>query len=141
MVTRTFWFAAAFGLAASIAPTLALQGAMTEEEYDAAMKEIRFTVSDSQGHIDARYWPELETAVGRLQSYFTQIESFWTGRGADEAVGFSQEALQALEGLLTAASDKDQAAARDALKTLQGTCGSCHMQYREETADGFRVKP
>jgi len=141
MVTRTTLLAAAFGLVAMMPPALALQDAMTEEEYDAAMKEIRFTVSDAQGHIDARYWPELETEVGRLQSYFTQIESFWTSRGTDEAAAFAQEALEALEGLLSAAGEEDQAAARDALKTLQGSCGSCHMQFREETAGGFRIKP
>ena len=38
------------------------------------MKEIRLTVSDVWGHVDARYWPELETEVGRLQTCFTQIE-------------------------------------------------------------------
>ena len=134
-------FLAGLGLAAAVAPLVALQGPISEEEYEAAMKEIRLTVSDVRGHVDARYWPELETEVGRLQTYFTQIEAFWTARGADGAVGFAQEALRALEGLLSASSDEDQAASRDAVKTLQGTCGSCHTQYREETDAGYRIKP
>ena len=140
-MTRILLFLAGLGLAAVVAPLVVLQGPISEEEYEAAMKEIRLTVSDVRGHVDARYWPELETEVGRLQTYFTQIEAFWTARGADGAVGFAQEALRALEGLLSASSDENQAVARDAVKTLQGTCGSCHTQYREETDDGYRIKP
>ncbi len=120
---------------------VASQDAMTEEDYDAAMKEIRFTVSDIQGHIDARYWPELDTAVGRLQSYFTQVEAFWTARGTAAAAGFAQDALAALEEVTAASAAEDQPAARDAVKTLQASCGACHMEFREETPDGFRIKP
>ena len=32
-------------------------------------------------------------------------------------------------------------AARAAITTLRGTCGPCHDAHREETADGFRIKP
>lgn len=138
---RSLLLAAVLGLVAASTPVGAGQEPMTDQDYEAAMKEIRFTVSDIQGHIDARYWPELDTAVGRLQSYFTQVEAFWTDRGRETAAGFAQDALQALEGVMAASTAEDQGAARDAVKALQGTCASCHMEFREETPDGYRIKP
>ena len=140
-MTRALWFASALALMTVGMQVWAVQATLTDEEYDAAMKEIRLTVRDSEGHLDARYWPELTTQVGRLQTFFGRVEAFWSARGSDTAVGFAQDALEALEGLSTAAGEQDLEAARDALKTLQGACQSCHAQFREETADGYRIKP
>ena len=134
-MTRILFFVGA------LAVTTVAQETMTDDEYDAAMKEIRLTLGDTRGHIDARYWPELDTEVGRLQAFFEQIEIFWSARGVDDATGFAQEALQALESLSTAATQEDQTAARDALQRLQGSCQSCHEGFREETDDGYRIKP
>lgn len=138
---RALWLATLCGLVSLSVAGLALQDPLTEESYEAAMKEIRFTVSDIQGHIDARYWPELDTAVGRLQTYFGQIESFWNAREAEAAAGYARDALEALDGLMAASTAEDQSAARDAVKTLQGSCAACHMEFREETPDGYRIKP
>ena len=134
-MTHILFFVAAFAV------TTVAQEPMTDDEYDAAMKEIRLTLGDTRGHVDARYWPELETEVGRLQVFFEQIELFWNARGVDGATGFAQEALKALESLSTAANQEDQPAARDALKSLQGSCQSCHEEFREETDNGYRIKP
>ena len=134
-MTRILFFVAA------LAVTTVAQEPMTDDEYDAAMKEIRLTLGDTRGHVDARYWPELETEVGRLQVFFEQIELFWNARGVDGATGFAQEALKELESLSTASNQEDQPAARDALKSLQGSCQSCHEGFREETDNGYRIKP
>ena len=53
-----------------------LQQVMSETDYEAAIKEIRLTLGDMRGHIDARYWPELDTQIGRLETFFDQIELF-----------------------------------------------------------------
>ena len=140
-MTRALWFTAVLALVTVGVQAWAFQTTMTDEEYEAAMKEIRLTVLDSQGHIDARYWPELERQVGRLETFFGQVETFWSARGSDAAVGFAQDALQALAGLSTAAGERDHGAAQDALKTLQVACQSCHGQFREEIDDDYRIKP
>ncbi|MBP99420.1 MAG: hypothetical protein CL477_01935 [Acidobacteria bacterium] len=119
----------------------ARQSVPTEEEYGALMTEIRFTVGDTVQHVDSRYWPELGEDLGKLFPMFEQVEAFWTARGADDAVGFAGEALAALNALDEAGAAMSVPAARAAITTLRGTCGPCHDAHREETADGFRIKP
>ena len=139
-MARPILFLASLGFAMSVGLVFALQETINEEEYEAVMKEIRFIVSDSQGHIDARYWPELEMEVGRLRSFFEQVHRYWSARGVEAAVDLSQQALQAVGGISTAADEEDQGAARNAIRTLQGVCQSCHAEFREETSDGYRIK-
>ena len=119
----------------------ARQSVPTEEEYGPLMTEIRFTVGDVVQHVDSRYWPELDEDLGNLVPMFEQVEAFWKARGTDDAVGFAGEALAALNTLAEAGVAMNVGAARAAITTLRATCGSCHEVHREETADGYRIKP
>ena len=65
---------------------------MTEDEYDAAMNEIRMSAGDADGHIDARYFPELEEDGQGLASLFGQVEAFWTARNAEAAAEVARSA-------------------------------------------------
>ncbi len=91
--------------------------------------------------MDARYWPELADDVSKLRSQFEAVEAFWTTRGTDAAAALAREALGKLEPILAAADAKNPQSAAAAVQALRGTCQSCHEQFREETADGFRIKP
>jgi cytochrome c556 len=71
---------------------------------------------------------------------FEQVEAFWTARGTDDAVGFAQQALAALNDLGDAAVGQNLAGARAAITVLRGTCQSCHENHREQTDDGYRIK-
>ena len=122
-------------------PAGALQSAMTEEEYGAAMTEINFIVGDAELHIDARYWPELFEDLGKLRTQFEQVEAFWTARGTDEAAGFARQVIEGLSPIGTAADEKDPQAASAALQALRGTCESCHDAFREPGPDGYQIKP
>ena len=119
----------------------ARQSAPTEEEYGPLMIEIRFTVGDADLHVDARYWPELGEDLDKLIPMFRQVEAFWTARGTDDAVGFVQQALAALNDLSDATADQDRGGARAAVVALRATCQPCHENYREQTDDGYRIKP
>lgn len=125
----------------AILPVLPLNAQISEEEYSAAMTEIRFLMGDAGLHIDARYWPELTEDVEKLRAQFDAIEAFWAARGTEGAVAFSQEALAKLEPIEVAADAMDIGAARAAVGELRTTCQSCHAEFREETDDGFRIKP
>ena len=134
------------GLCLSLLTTSALgisarQSAPTEEEYGALMTEIRFTVGDADLHVDARYWPELGEDLDKLIPMFRQVEAFWTARGTDAAVGFAQQALAALTDLSDATVDQNRGGARAAIIALRGTCEACHENHREQTDDGYRIKP
>ena len=125
-----------FGLQAE-----ALQTTMTDAEYDAAMKEIRLTVGDADLHLQSQYWPELGTDADRLKTFFEQVEAFWSARGAEQATVFAREALAAVATLSAAVGQQDRQAVTSAINTLQGSCQSCHEVFREQTEDGYRIKP
>ena len=131
---------AVLGVVALGALPLMARQSMSEEEYGKAMTEIRFLVGDANLHIDARYWPDLSEDVAKLRTQFESVQAFWEARGNDAAVGFAQAAIDALEPILVAGDDRDQGAARSAVRGLQSTCTPCHDEFREETADGFRIK-
>ena len=116
------------------------QSAPTEAEYGPLMTEIRFTVGDAELHVDSRYWPETREDLDKLVPMFEQVEAFWTARGTDDAVGFAQQALAALNDLGDAAVGQNLAGARAAITVLRGTCQSCHENHREQTDDGYRIK-
>ena len=130
------WVITLFGLQAG-----ALQSTMTEEDYDAAMQEVRLTAGDADGHIDARYFPELEEDGRALASVFEQVEAFWKARDTQQAADIARSAVDAANALTAAAARDDRNAARSAFQTLQGTCQACHEDFRERTEEGFRIKP
>ena len=115
--------------------------APTEEEYGPLMTEIRFTVGDADLHVDARYWPELGEDLDKLFPMAQQVEAFWAARANDGAIGFAQEMLAALTELSDAAIAQDRGAARSGVVAVRATCQPCHDAHREETADGYRIKP
>ena len=119
----------------------ALQTAPTETEYDADMKEIRLSLGDAEGHIDARYWPETEEAGAALAQLFERVQAFWEARDTAAAAEIAGTAIAASRALRAAAAQNDYDAARAAFGDLRDTCAACHRDYREETEDGYRVKP
>ena len=96
-------------VAVGVLPLMARQS-ISEEEYGKAMTEIRFLVGDANLHIDARYWPDLSEDVSKLRAQFESVQAFWEARGNDAAVGFAQASIDALEPILQAGDDRDQAA-------------------------------
>lgn len=121
-------------------PVAALQSDMTEEDYGKAMTTIQSLVGEAELHIDTGYWPDLQGDLQGIRRQFNAVEAFWTTRGTTEAVGFVQSAIEAIRTAQAAADEQDDQAARTALQGLRGTCDACHKQFREETADGFRIK-
>jgi len=122
-------------------PVTARQSAMTEQDYRKAMTEIQLLVGDANQHIDSGYWPDLQEDMDKITRQFNVVEKFWTARGTTAAVVFARSAIKATEPVQVAASQMDGQAARRALGGLQVTCQGCHKQFREETADGFRITP
>ena len=139
MHIRRFVAASAVALVFTL-PVGAGQEAMSEEEYAAAMTEIRFLVQDAGLHTDARYWPDLAEDVSKLNAQFDKVEAFWTARDTADAVKLTQAAIAALEPIRVASDEQSTQGAQAAVRELQTTCQACHAQFREETADGFRIK-
>jgi hypothetical protein len=117
------------------------QAALTEATYASTMTEIDLTVKDAETHLDATYWEDLGVDTDRLRALLGQVQGFWTARQAQPAVGFSEQAVAAAYALGQASGTQDNSAARQAMSDLKSACSACHMQYRERTDAGFRIKP
>ena len=138
-VAAVLW--AGVGAALAAGSGVAAQEVLTEETYGPTMSEIRLIVGDAELHVDARYWPELGEDLDKLFPMFRQIEAFWTARGNDDAVAKALTTIEALREIGDAGIAMEQGRARAGIRALRGTCQSCHDAHREETDDGYRIKP
>ncbi len=114
---------------------------VSETDYDAAMKELRFLAGDVNLHIDASYWGDLGEDTDKLRREFATVETFWKSEQQADAVAFVGQALEAVSAISRAAGAEDKNAATAGLTELRDACQACHAEFREETDDGFRIKP
>lgn len=117
---------------------------LTEAEiaFDLVMKRVnpasgslRTAVSDSSAERTIAQAVVLKTA-------FAEAETFFKGMsGADDAVGWAQEAAKLSQAIEDAATAGNWADATTASGSLTGLCQQCHAAYRVRLEDGtFRVK-
>ena len=136
--------AAAFGAALAVAfgVTLATaQEAVTTDDYEAAMQELRYLATDTSLHIDASYWGDVGEDSDKIRAELAKVEAFWTAQEQPQAVEFATQAIAAARSIGRASGSQDRNAATTALTELRAVCQSCHAEFREETDDGFRIKP
>ncbi len=134
--------ALAVALGGGFGVTLAAQEAVTEDDYEAAMQELRYLATDTSLHIDASYWGDVGEDSDKIRRELAKVESFWTAQEQPQAVEFATQAIEAARSIGRASGSQDRNAATAALTELRGVCQSCHAEFREETDDdGFRIKP
>lgn len=138
---RLVVFIATLGLFFPFLTTPLTSLVQSEEEYEAAMKEINLLVVDAELHIDARYWPELHDDIRKLRTQFEAVEAFWSARGEVDAVSFARQSMKTLEPIASAADERNPQAAESALEDFRSTCQSCHEVFRDSSNGGYRIKP
>ncbi len=130
--------ALAIGFSATLATA---QDAVTAEDYEAAMQELRYLATDTSLHIDASYWGDVGEDSDKIRAELAKVEAFWTAQEQPQAVEFATQAIAAARSIGRASGSQDRNAATSALAELRSVCQSCHGEFREETDDGFRIKP
>ena len=130
--------ALAIGFGATLATA---QDAVTADDYEAAMQELRYLATDTSLHIDASYWGDVGEDSDKIRAELAKVESFWTAQEQPQAVEFATQAIAAARSIGRASGSQDRNAATSALAELRSVCQSCHAEFREETDDGFRIKP
>ena len=130
--------ALAIGFGAALATA---QDAVTADDYEAAMQELRYLATDTSLHIDASYWGDVGEDSDKIRAELAKVESFWTAQEQPQAVEFATQAIAAARSIGRASGSQDHNAATSALAELRSVCQSCHAEFREETDDGFRIKP
>ena len=133
-------FAVALAIGLGVTPAAA-QDAVTAEDYEAAMQELRYLATDTSLHIDASYWGDVGEDSDKIRAELAKVESFWTAQEQPQAVEFATQAIAAARSIGRASGSQDRNAATSALADLRSVCQSCHAEFREETDDGFRIKP
>jgi len=72
-----------------------------------------------------------------LADIFGKVQEYWTRSNTGDAAGLAKSAQDASMSLKAAAVAGNWAEADAAMKTISGTCGSCHTAHRgEKTPDG-----
>jgi len=115
--------------------------AQSESDYQAWMKSNPMNVGSLNKNIAAKNGAAAAADAEKLEATFKQVEEFWKKRGgAEDAVNFAMKAQMAAAEIAKNASagNFDQAAAD--VKSLQATCGGCHMAHREGAAGSFKIK-
>lgn len=128
MVYRT---TALFALAASA--TLVLAQEYTD--FTAWMKTSG-TALQTLNKLESKTGSEAVSQAERLGGIYENMIGFWRQRNAPDAVKWSEEGKAAALQLASAAHAGNAEQAAAALKTLGGTCRSCHTEYRTKTPDG-----
>ena len=133
-------FAAALAIGLGVTPAAA-QDAVTAEDYEAAMQELRYLATDTSLHIDASYWGDVGEDSDKIRAELAKVEAFWTAQEQPQAVEFATRAIAAARSIGRASGSQDRNEATTALAELRSVCSSCHAEFREETDDGFRIRP
>lgn len=112
------------------------------EGYDAVMKDVGATFVALQGNMEARNGPDVISGAARLAELFEQVQVFWATRGVQNAADTATTARDSASGIRSAVESQQFQSIAPANQALQGTCQSCHGEYREEVdGGGYRLKP
>lgn len=114
--------------------------AQTEADYSGWMKDIAATKGKLTKEVKGRQNAEASTDAMHLAGLFKQVQAFWQGRNASDAVGIAKSAETASNDIAAAAKAGDEAKMDSSLQTLNGACGQCHMAHREGSPGSFQIK-
>ena len=142
LVRTVMMFAAAVLLGTVTMTAQGGQKTWADEDLDKLMKEIGGAVGATRKAIDGQNAELAKTNAAKMSTAFTDVQAFWKSRNVHDAADTAGEALKHAKAVEGAVDAKDFTKAAEHAKMLQGTCGSCHMKYRDKGPDGsYRIKP
>lgn len=145
---RTTWGAAVLalgvgvGLMGTTTQGAGAQAKPTVEAHQTLMKTVASTNQAMNAKIKMSDLPGAAKDAQTVVSTFGDIEKWWTAYNKTDAVMWAQQGKAAATDMAAALSAGDATKAQAAQKTMQGSCGSCHMAYREGSAQtgGYKFK-
>ncbi|HTM51922.1 MAG TPA: hypothetical protein VL285_24675 [Bryobacteraceae bacterium] len=109
-----------------------------EKAYSQWMKDIAAANGQARKALEAKTSKQDVADAGqKLVALFTQVEAFWTQKGAADAIAASKAALAASREL---ADPKGIGPAQAELGKLNEQCKTCHAAHREKADGGFKIK-
>lgn len=142
LVRTLMMFAAAVMLGTITMTAQGGQKNWTDEDLDKIMKEVGGTVGAMRKAIDGQNADLAKTNAAKMSTLFADVQAFWKARNVADAATTAGEAITHAKAVEAAVDGKDFTKAAEHAKMLQGTCASCHKQYRDKDAEGnYRIKP
>ena len=126
---------AAFGLSA-------LANEKPPAPFQAAMRENGATMQKLAKDVEAKDYDAVAASAAIFKCNFAgPVGKYWTDAKNDDGLKKCTDAYNAADGLEKAAKSRNDMAVADARKSLQSSCGSCHMAHREQLPDKtFEIK-
>jgi len=148
---RTSWgmASAALGLAATLVGTAATaHGAgaqqvakITVETHEGYMKTLTTANAALGKKIMSSDLAGAAKDAQQIATILGDIEKFWAQNNKQDGVTWAQQGRQAATEMAGALGAGDAVKAEAERKQMQGSCASCHMAYREGTAQtGYTLK-
>ena len=94
---------------------------VSQYDYDAAIDELRFILTDTAMHIDASYFGDLGEDSDKAFTQFSKIETFWKAKCQEKALELTEQAFAAISGISRASGAQDGPAATAALTELRAS--------------------
>lgn len=142
LVRRLLMFAAAVLLGTVTMTAQAGQKTWSDEDLDKMMKEVGASVGAMRKALDGQNAELAKTNAAKMGTLFADVQAFWKSRNVTDAASTAGDAVKHAKAVEAAIDGKDFTKAAEHAKMLQGTCASCHKQYRDKGPDGnYRIKP
>ena len=110
-------------------------------EFQAVMKSNGATNGALRMHIMAKDYDAIAADAATLKGNFAKIETFWTAKKVDDAIGFAKAGGKGATDLEAAAKAKSDDRIAAASMATTGACGGCHMAHRERLPDmSYEIK-
>jgi cytochrome c556 len=115
---------------------------ITVEQHEGYMKTISSTNAAMGKKIMSNELADAAKDAQQIAMVFGDVEKFWTQNNKSDAVMFAQQARMAATDVAGALAAGDTMKAQAARKQMQGSCGGCHMAYREGSPQtgGYTIK-
>lgn len=110
-----------------LAAILSTQEIANDQQYRERMERIDHSfVVLQERHV--RQAPEIDKEAAKLSRLFSEVESFWKGRGNEEAAGFARMAKEGAKKVREAVRDHNEKSLEAAIETIAASCEGCHKE-------------
>ncbi|HJT87168.1 MAG TPA: cytochrome c [Bryobacteraceae bacterium] len=120
---------------------VAFSSAAVDQQFQGYMKKMVATSGQARKDVAAKDNAAVEKDAKNLQGIYKDVASYFSKHNMSDAETVAKNGETASKELASAAKDGSTEKMEADMKTINGTCGTCHMAHRAKAADGtFEIK-
>ncbi len=128
-----------FAILAGMMLMFGLTWAVELADFQPHMKKAGSGVKAIKKQLKAQDGAGAAKSAKAVATHFETMHKLWAADNIADAADWSREASAAASDVASKAASEDWAGAQAAVKTLGGTCRSCHRAHRGKKKDGDKV--